>query len=442
MAHIYDNETVQYRLKYVLQVRDKDRTISDASRAAGVTWKTLKEWVVRFEREGIQGLANKTRGKSTPVSQEHKNHLVDLKRENRSRSCRKIRDLFQTEHGMKLHRQTVWRTLKEAGENKRVKESIKVYHDFERPRPNDLWQIDFMDSIVVEGVGLVYLFLIVDDHSRKIVGWRYIPDRSAYHALSVLWEAIEKYGIPRQIYSDRGKQFVSHLGRGYSHFENVCKRLGIEPIFGTTGYPQGRGKIERLFGFIQDDFIPEYRFRDLEDMNEKFNEWVAWYCQKHEHSSLGGNPPNSRYKNFTPRMPEGDLFSIFSEHFVRKVRKNATISFKGHIYPVDPRFIKEKVEIQAFGNDIRIYAQSKLLGEYDSRIDYHEKLLRRTHTRTVKKDGTIKFFKVRYRIGREHVGQKVEVLVIRDQLRAFLRSNRMIIFKMGEGDAVLVNLDT
>lgn len=441
MMSIYDNEVVQYRLKYVLEVKHKDKSISQAANDADVDWKTMKSWVVWFDQEGVKGLLNKPRGASELVSKDTKDLIVEYKIANRRRSTRKIRDLLRKNHNVNLHRQSIWRVLKEAGENKREKKKIKFFRDFERTRPNALWQIDFMDAIVVEDIGLTYLILIVDDYSRKIVDAHFIQERTTYEALKTLWESIETFGISEQIYSDRGKQFRSHLGKGYTHYEHVCKRLGIDVIHGTVRYPQGRGKIERLFGFIQDDFIPEYRFSSLEDMNEKFQEWIAWYNEEHEHSALGGNPPNSRYNDFIPRMPEGDMFEIFSEHFTRKVRKNATISFKGSLYPVDPRFIKDVVEVRAFGHIVKIYGQSRLLGEYDNRIDYHEKMLRRVYTRIVKKDGKIKFKNVWYPIGEEFAGYPVEIVVIRDQLRAFLSSNQLIIFKLGESDAVVVRLD-
>ncbi len=401
----------------------------------------MKSWIVRFEVDGIKGLVNKSRGNSKPVNEDVISIIVGMKRENPHRSARRVRDILKQNENISLHRQTVWRTLKAAGENKRAKKKVKVFRDFERMHPNSLWQVDFMDAIVIEGIGLVYLVLIIDDHSRKIVGARFVENREAIHMLQLLWHTIERYGIPSQIYSDQGKQFRSHLGRGYSHYEKVCNRLGIGVIHGTPRYPQGRGKIERLFGFIQDDFITEYRFKNLEDMNDKFDNWTKWYGEEHEHSALGGKPPNSRYTDFIPRMPEGDLFEIFSEHFERKVRKNATISFKGNIYPLDPRHIRNYVEVRSFGHIVRIFAQSQLLGEYDSRINYHEKMLRQVHLRLVKKDGQIKFRKNKYLIGKEFVGQRVEIVVIRDQLRAFLSSNKLIIFKIGESDAVVVRLD-
>ena len=82
-----------------------------------------------------------------------------------------------------------------------------------------------------------------------------------------------------------------------------------------------------------------------------------------------------------------------------------------------------------------------MLGEYDSRINYHEKMLRHVHIRLVRKDGKIKFQKKMYLIGKEFIGQKVEIVIIRYQLRAFLSSNKLIIFKVGEDDAVVVRLD-
>lgn len=82
-----------------------------------------------------------------------------------------------------MHRQTIWRTLKRGDESKRTKKKVKVFRDFEKIHPNNLWQVDYMDAIVVEGIGLVCLVLFIDDHSRKIVGARFMENREVIHAL-------------------------------------------------------------------------------------------------------------------------------------------------------------------------------------------------------------------------------------------------------------------
>jgi len=147
MTTIYDNETVHHRLKYVLQVIDRDRTIAAAARDAGVSWRTMNRWRERFKNEGVAGLLNKPRGLFHPADESVRKQIIDLKVENRARSCRKIRDLFNNGSQLHFHRQTIWRILKAAGENKRIKDNPKFYRDFERWHPNSLWQIDYMDAI-------------------------------------------------------------------------------------------------------------------------------------------------------------------------------------------------------------------------------------------------------------------------------------------------------
>lgn len=186
MQSVYDNEVVQYRLKYVLEVKQGDKTISQAARDAQVDWKKMKTWVSRFDDEGIKGLLNKPRGNCKPVPDEIMVKIVYIKRENPHRSARRVRDLLRKNMDISLHRQTVWRTLKKAGENKRAKKKVKVFRDFESFHPNSLWQVDYMDAIVVEGIGLVFLVLFVDDPSRKIVGARFVENRAAIHVLDVL----------------------------------------------------------------------------------------------------------------------------------------------------------------------------------------------------------------------------------------------------------------
>ena len=107
METIYDLEYVQKRLKYVLLIRDDHMSISEASSDAGVTWKTMKSWIHRYNESWINGLLNKPRGSLDPVSEDIRNLIVDVKIENRSKSCRKIRDIMLERHEVSLHRQTV-----------------------------------------------------------------------------------------------------------------------------------------------------------------------------------------------------------------------------------------------------------------------------------------------------------------------------------------------
>ena len=427
MNEIFDDEELILKFKIVVRILDGELNKSHAARQTGRCWNTINTWVKNYEKEGIFGLKNKPRGKSSSLEDDKRELIVELKRKNRSRSNRKIRDLLKG-HRIKVHRQTVWRVLKAAGENRREKKQLKPDKDYEYPDPNDAWHIDIMDGIIVKGLGMVYLHLIEDDHSREIMGGSFYTSKEAKHIFKVTKDAFQRNGLPKHMIQDRGTQFRSTFGRGYSQYEKIMERLGIDSIFIRAGNAKSNGKIERLFGFVQDDFLSEYIFTDLDDVNLKFEEWCRWYSQNHEHSSLGGKAPGERYSRVKKRFAEVDLEDVFCQYHQRKVRKNATVSFRKNVYPVAPEFIGAYVDLRVFDHQVRILKEGMLLGTYDSGIDYREKMLRRVQRRVVRKDGNLRFQKELYFIGRDYTGKKVEVMKIRDQIRIFVEGNKQIIF--------------
>ena len=426
---ILDDESVISKFKLVVRVLDGELSKSQAARLADRSWNTIDAWVKNYEKDGIFGLKNKPRGKSRSLDDDVRELIVKLKRENRSRSSRKIRDMLQG-YGVNVHRQTVWRVLKDVGENRREKKQLKPDKDYEYPEPNDAWHIDIMDGIIVKGVGMVYLHLIEDDNSREVMGGCFYTSREARHVFKVMKDAFSKNGLPRHMIQDRGTQFRSTFGRGYSQYEKILERLGVNSIFISAGHPKSNGKIERLFGFIQDDFLSEHIFTGLDTLNHKFMVWRRWYSEVHEHSSLDGATPGNKYNGAKKRFAEVDLGDVFCQQHERKVRKNATISFRRRVYPVPPGLIGEYVELRVFDGQLRIFKAGMLLGAYDSSIDYREKMLRRVQRRVVRKDGCLKFQKRQYFIGRDYAGEKVEVMKIRDQIRIFLKGNKQIIFNI------------
>jgi len=56
MGTIYDSEIVQFRLKYVLEIKNNKKSISQAARDADVHWTTMERWLDRFDEYGVKGL--------------------------------------------------------------------------------------------------------------------------------------------------------------------------------------------------------------------------------------------------------------------------------------------------------------------------------------------------------------------------------------------------
>ena len=406
-----------------------DLSVSLAGQQTNLSRTEVRAWVARYKELGIEGLRNRPRGNSLPASTTVEEAVLRLKRERRGRSCRKIRDLLK-EQGIVLHRQTIYRILRKHGEHRRELRQLKPDHDFEYPEPNDCWQIDIMDGIIVRGLGLVYLHSVIDDHSRDVMGAEWFTGKGAKNVLKVLKDAFEKNGLPKRILADHGTEFKAQLGRGLTQYEQVLHRLGVEAIYASVGKPKAKGKQERFHRFIQEDFLQEYDFTSLEDVNHRWAGWVRWYRTQHEHSSLNGASPGDRYararKRFSP-FPLDDIFALVVE---RKVRQNATVSYRRNPYPVDPRFIGEKVELRVNEDRVRIYSGTVLLGTCDARIDWRERMLRRIYTRQVKQDGTIRFRGKRYRVGVKLARRRLELLRHGRELRIYLPGNKAKTFRL------------
>ena len=101
--------------------------------------------------------------------------------------------------------------------------------------------------------------MIEDDHSRAVVGYTIgLAAPSAINTALALRQAIWRKshpawpmcGIPEVLYSDHGSDFTSR------HLEQVCAALHVRLIHSTAGVPQGRGKLERLFGTINTELLP------------------------------------------------------------------------------------------------------------------------------------------------------------------------------------------
>ncbi len=429
MKPVFEDKNVLKRLRFVLPVIAGDLTISEASRQAGLSRTAIKRYIERYHLDGAEGLRNKTRGIGEPIPPETEEAILEKKKQRRSRSCRKIRDLLRVD-GIEVDRQTVWRVLVRHGENKRELTPLKPDKDFEYPEPNDAWQIDIMDGIVIKGLGLVYLHSLIDDHSRYITGSGWFTDKTATSMLKVLKESFETNGLPKRIIADRGTQFKNNLGPGLTKYEKTLGRLGVEGIFTSKGNAKAKGKKERFYRFVQEDFLQEYNFKSLEDLNEKWIKWLRWYNEKHEHSSLGGSPPCERYNRVRKQFSPFPLEDVFATVVKRKVRTNATVSFHKNVYLVDPEYIRKTVELRAFGNHIRIFHREILLGVHDARINYRERMLRQIHTRIVHKDGTIRFLGKRYFMGVRLHRRRLELMKKGNEVHIFLSSTKKKVFKV------------
>ena len=118
----------------------------------------------------------------------------------------------------------------------------------------------------------VYLILVLDDHSRFIVGWSLLQRESMDDAIDVLEESIRRYGKPEALLTDRGATF--HTWQGIGRFDRVLEAYGIEHRLAAPEHPQTCGKVEALNKAIQKELIDRVEFRNYLDAKDQIARWI------------------------------------------------------------------------------------------------------------------------------------------------------------------------
>jgi transposase InsO family protein/transposase-like protein len=180
--------------------------------------------------------------------------------------------------------------------NKQLEQQIEKdtgeWERFNRPHPNDLWQMDIM-GFYIRDAHKVYLISALDDCSRMIVGFGLFRDQTADNVLEVLRGALVRFGAPKEILTDQGAQF-KHWG-GVTQFEKLLKKLKIAHIVARSHHPQTCGKIEAFHKSIHRELIDKEFFVTQEQAVEKIGRFIEHYNYGRPHSSIEGFTPSDRY---------------------------------------------------------------------------------------------------------------------------------------------------
>ena len=326
-----DNEIERHRLMRLISLKELDIPHSYKSR---ITTKTLKNYLKRYEKEGFEGLkrnARSDRDKLKTISRDMEELICSLKKEEPKRSARQIIKLIQSINEHKecnLKERTVSRILKKNGLSGKKLAPKKIHKSFEMNTINELWETDISEGVYLAAKGRkTYCFAFLDDFSRIIPHAQFYYDEKLPRLEDCLKKAILKRGVPKAIYADNGKVFVSN------HFKRICAELGIRLLHHLPYSPQSKGKIERFFLRMKLEFLIEAQGVDIhsiDELNSYFMSWVEVDYHRKEHHSIGTTP----LERFTKAMKYTALKTIESleeitEIFLyrekRKVHKSSGI---------------------------------------------------------------------------------------------------------------------
>jgi len=156
-------------------------------------------------------------------------------------------------------------------------------------RPNQVWALDI--SYIPMHRGFMYLVAIMDLCSRYIVGWSLSNTMEAEWVVSTLKTAVGTHGAPGIINSDQGSQFTSE-----EYVEYVKSLKTVKISMDGKGRATDNAHVERFFRTIKYEKIyleyPETGY----ELNQVCSQFIQYYNEKRDHSSIGDNPPILIYR--------------------------------------------------------------------------------------------------------------------------------------------------
>jgi putative transposase len=315
-----------------------------------VSRASLDRWIRGYRVGGFAALVPAPRRVLAGTPAEVLELAVALKSEAPDRTAAQVAVVLAAHGGFAPSARTLQRHFAAAGltRSRPGGAPLAVFGRFEADRPNARWVGDALHGpLVARRKAILIAFL--DDHARAVVGARWGYAENAVALRETLKVALASRGRPGQLYVDNGACFID------SGLRRACAVLGIRLTHSQPGKPAGRGKIERFFRTVRDQFLVEIAagpggagtcVASLAELNSLFTAWVEQVYHQRVHTETG-MPPLQRFLAAGPPVPTpaGLLTQAFRWGEWRTVTKTATVSLHGNHYQVETALAGSRVEL-------------------------------------------------------------------------------------------------
>jgi len=287
----------EFKLRCVKLRLEEEIPISLLSKEVGCSPDVIRRWTKAYEERGETGLrkgvvpAGSRRRLPEPVREK----IVEIKKREPRFGVKRISHLLKRAFFLSASPETVRRTL--GAESLIVPSRKKHLHNITRPRfferttPNQMWQSDIFTFRL--GGRYAYLIGFIDDYSRYMVGLELYRTQTADQVLEVYRRALGEYGVPKEMLTDRGRQYTNW--RGTTRFEREIGKDRIKHIKSQAHHPMTLGKIERFWKTIYEEFLVRAQFGSFDEARDRIRQWVQYYNHKRPHQGIGGLCPADRY---------------------------------------------------------------------------------------------------------------------------------------------------
>jgi putative transposase len=160
-----------------------------------------------------------------------------------------------------------------------------VDHDSTATGPDQLWVADI--TYIATVAGFLYLAVVLDAWSRRVIGWAMETHLRTELVLAVLDMAVAQRR-PRDVihHSDQGCQYTSVA------FGARCREAGVRPSMGSVGDAYDNALCESFFATLECELLDRQRFATPADARVAIFDFIeGWYNPRRRHSALGYRSP-------------------------------------------------------------------------------------------------------------------------------------------------------
>ena len=332
------------RLHVIRKVLEKVIKQVEAAKILALSYRQVQRCVQRVKVEGDKGIVHKSRGRAS------NRRLADKVKERVIKVYRKryqgfgptlASEKFLEREKIKVSDETLRGWLLESGDWKKVRK--KGVHRQWRERKEHLGEMVQMDGSHhdwFEGRGAECVLMgYIDDATGEAFG-RFYDYEGTMPALDSFRRYIQRSGIPLSVYLDKHTTYKSPAKPSIeeelagieplSEFERALGELGVEVIHAHSA--QAKGRIERLFGTLQDRLVKEMRLRgiqSIEEANGFLEEYWPIYNRKF---AVRATEPGDLHRSLSRGL---NLDNILCVKVGRVLRNDFTVAYNKKLYQIE-----------------------------------------------------------------------------------------------------------
>jgi transposase len=363
MRTITLNARQQRRVEILSRLDAGVLDISTAAEMLGVGARQVRRLRARFRQEGMAAVIHGNSGRvptngTDPVIIARIAALAGPQGKYHDLNVCHLQELLEREEQIRIGRSTLDRLLKRAGVRQSAKPRPPVHRRRRQRRPAEgmLLQIDGSPFDWLEGRGPKATLLgAIDDATSQVLFLHFRPTEDQIGYLLLLRSVAQRFGLPMSIYHDRHTILRSPkeptleeqlAGQPpMSQIQRILAALGIEAIPAYS--PQAKGRVERLWGTLQDRLTKELRLAGINTL-EDANAFLPRFMERY--NARFAKAPQDPQDAWVPLPADLDIAYHFSVCETRTVRADHCISFAGQLLqllpgPRDPSLVGQKVGV-------------------------------------------------------------------------------------------------